>query len=308
MEWYVSVFDPETKRSQVRNGEAPDRNTAIRSIVETGRALAREYGGKHGNVVVNERPGNTVPFGDISLTDEQLADKVQAAIDYLQQRTAELERRAAEEAAVVPRPPTLAPGEALYSTPSGDVSEQWSRISAWLSTNGCTAPIEGAGREAIDDAEARSGVTWPAELRELFGNVNGVPSDRWFSFFPAHHLFDLGQVVDEHETQLRVWGQFGDGPGRGESRAGDPAGTWLPGFLPFAGLDGNFLIVDCRPGSLHGCVSEFDRDGADAGPRWVSLSAMLTDLADVLADGGKFAGVWTPKIVAGQLEWEHHPA
>lgn len=42
MEWHVSVFNAETKKSQLRDGEAPDHETAI---VENGRALAREYGG-----------------------------------------------------------------------------------------------------------------------------------------------------------------------------------------------------------------------------------------------------------------------
>ncbi|WP_247596137.1 MULTISPECIES: hypothetical protein [unclassified Rhodococcus (in: high G+C Gram-positive bacteria)] len=53
-------------------------------------------------------------------------------------------------------------------------------------------------------------------------------------------------------------------------------------------------------------MSEFEKVGAyDRGPQWISLSAMLTDLADALDTGGKFAEVWRPSIVNGQLDWTY---
>ncbi|MDJ0362433.1 hypothetical protein [Rhodococcus sp. H29-C3] len=78
----------------------------------------------------------------------------------------------------------------------------------------------------------------------------------------------------------------------------------LSEFVPFAGIDGNLLFVDTRPGPSHGCVTDFDEAGADdGGPQWVSISAMLTDLADALESGHPFAGAWTPSVVDGQLKW-----
>ncbi|WP_032376100.1 SMI1/KNR4 family protein [Rhodococcoides fascians] len=306
MEWHVSVFNPETKRSQLRSGEAPDREAAIRSIVDNGRALAKELGGKFGNVVVDEQPGNMVNFGETSLTDEQMAERVQAAIDYEQQRTAERERKAAEWTEPAPPPPAREPGTTKFSTPATDVGQQWARVAQWLNVHQTHQPAAGAEPEAITEAEARSGVTWPTELRELFRQVNGIPADSWFPLFPSHHLFDLEQVIDEREVELEVWSQFGDEAEQGGSNAGDPAGTWLPEFIPFAGVDGYFLFVDSRPGPLWGCVSEFEKVGADdRGPQWISLSAMLADLADALDTGGTFAEVWCPSIVDGQLEWTY---
>ncbi|MDV6260010.1 SMI1/KNR4 family protein [Rhodococcoides yunnanense] len=306
MEWHVSVFNPATKRSQLRSGEAPDREAAIRSIVDNGRALAQELEGKFGNVVVNEQPGNMVNFGDTSLTDEQMAERVQAAIDYEQQRTAERERKAAEWTEPAAPPPAREPGTTKFSTPAGDVGQQWSRIAQWLNSHQTNQPAAGAELDAIADAEARSGVTWPTELCELFRHVNGIPVDSWFPLFPSHILFDLEQVIDEREVELEVWSQLSDEAEQGDSNAGDSAGTWLPEFIPFAGLDGNFLFVDSRPGPLHGCVSEFEKVGADdRGPQWISLSAMLADLADALDTSGTFAEVWRPSIVNSQLEWTY---
>lgn len=35
--------------------------------------------------------------------------------------------------------------------------------------------------------------------------------------------------------------------------------TYMPEFIPFAGLDGYLLFVDTGPGDLYGCVTEFDK-------------------------------------------------
>ncbi|MET3953625.1 hypothetical protein ABIE52_000491 [Rhodococcus sp. OAS809] len=56
---------------------------------------------------------------------------------------------------------------------------------------------------------------------------------------------------------------------------------------------------------MHGCVTEFDKTGADEpGPRWVSISAMLTDLADSLTNSQAFDDGWYWTSVNGALEWE----
>ncbi|OLT36260.1 hypothetical protein BJF84_11715 [Rhodococcus sp. CUA-806] len=76
--------------------------------------------------------------------------------------------------------------------------------------------------------------------------------------------------------------------------------------MPIAGLDGNFLFVDTRPGELYGCVTIFDKVDSDGvGPQWISISALLADLAESLETGAPFAGGWRHEIVEGHLQWEY---
>ncbi|MDJ0362427.1 SMI1/KNR4 family protein [Rhodococcus sp. H29-C3] len=304
MEWYVSIWNSETKRIVTRGGEAHDRETAIEQLVAMGRSLTHtEDGtliGKFGNVVVDDEPGNSVPFGDQDLSDDELRRRVHAAIEYTMGRI---------EPSYQPiqTMPSGQEGPTKFSTPTGAVTDQWDRIALWLSTYLDTAPVISAEQTAIDDAIARTGVSWPEELQALFRSVNGFPHDAWVPLLPSHELFDLERVIDERQVELEVWGEFAEDMDEDElstSMAGDSAGTWLPEFVPFAGVDGNLLFVDTRPGPLRGCVTEFDKVGADdGGPQWISISALLTDLADALESGRPFAGAWTPSVVDGQLKW-----
>ncbi|WP_238840805.1 SMI1/KNR4 family protein [Prescottella equi] len=200
--------------------------------------------------------------------------------------------------------------DVMHATPAGSVSEQWGRIDRWLRANLPDVAFVGAASADIEAAARATGVEWPSELVELFGLVNGFAADHYVSVLPQHELFDVQRVVDERAMELEVWSEFDEEMGAPdlESEAGDPAGTYHPAFVPFAGADGYLLVVDTRPGPLHGCITEFEKvDTDDAGPRWVSLSAMLTDLAGSLETGGKFGQGWFPSVVDGRLEWEYRP-
>ncbi len=121
-----------------------------------------------------------------------------------------------------------------------------------------------------------------------------------------NEMFSLERAVEERAMELEVWGEFDEEMGAPDpdTSAGEIAGTYLPEFVPFAGLDGYLLVVDARPGPLHGCVTAFGKvDCDDEGPSWVSVSAMLTDLADSLETGAEFDTRWTPAVVDGRLEW-----
>ncbi|MFI6168461.1 hypothetical protein ACIBCN_16890 [Nocardia sp. NPDC051052] len=86
--------------------------------------------------------------------------------------------------------------------------------------------------------------------------------------------------------------------------AGTPAGVFLPQFVPIADRDATTLFIDTRGGELFGCVTEYaDENADDEGPLWVSLTAMLTDLADSLKTGTAFIR-YRPTAVAGELIWE----
>ncbi|WP_415975990.1 hypothetical protein [Rhodococcus sp. 077-4] len=195
----------------------------------------------------------------------------------------------------------------MYSTPPGSVVEQWGRIAQWLADNLSSVSIAGATDEQIQDAMRATGGLWPEELTSFFGLVNGFPPDKWLALFPMHELFDLERVVHEHKLELDVWGEIDAEMGaeaQTGTSAGDCVGTYLPHFIPFAGADGYLLFVDARNGPLHGCVTEFEKvDADDAGPKWLSLSAMLTDLADSLHTGTAFDGRH-PTLIDGALRWE----
>ena len=86
--------------------------------------------------------------------------------------------------------------------------------------------------------------------------------------------------------------------------AGTPAYSFIEEYIPFAGLDGYFWFVDTRPGPMHGCVTEYSRDSSDEdGPKWVSISAMLTDLADSLAGETVFDRMWLSSVTDGEIDW-----
>lgn len=197
------------------------------------------------------------------------------------------------------------------STPAGSVAEQWVRIAAWLHSHLSPVTIACATPAQIADAAESTGTTWPPELIEFYEQINGFPSEEFVRLLPGHELFDLERVVQEREMELDVYAETNEieeyEPPEGTT-AGTAVFTYTPEFIPFAGLDGHLLFVDTRPGDLYGCVTEFDKVNADdAGPRWVSLSAMLTDLADSLETSSKFDKYWKPTVVDGQLDWKYAP-
>lgn len=92
-------------------------------------------------------------------------------------------------------------------------------------------------------------------------------------------------------------------------------------FIPISADGcGQVLFVDLRPGSWHGCVSEWDHEqGFLDVPTWRSIAKMLADMADALESGRpaltghaercrasgfkRGAGWWARVDDAGELEW-----
>ncbi|MGU3587373.1 SMI1/KNR4 family protein [Rhodococcus sp. C26F] len=255
-------------------------------------------------VKIGDELGHVSGFIDPSLASAELRARIEEAFARMRERTA-----AGEADSQASSPPAVAP-PVLSSTPAGSVTEQWERIERWLQTHLSAVTTAGAPAEAIDRAVEATGVAWPQELVDLFGHINGFPRGGWVSLFPVHELFDLDRVVDERRLELEVWGELDADVGAEpltESFAGEAVETFVPEFVPFAGRDGNLLFVDTRPGRLHGCVTEFDKVGADdVGPRWGSISALLAELADSLEYGTVFDGRWVPTVADGRLEWHYH--
>ena len=69
------------------------------------------------------------------------------------------------------------------------------------------------------------------------------------------------------------------------------------------------LVCDTRPGPMRGCITEFGKDTADAyPPKWRSISALLTDLADSIEHQTSFDGYYTPDLTAKALKWHYSGA
>ncbi|CCQ13607.1 putative uncharacterized protein [Rhodococcus sp. AW25M09] len=293
MKWFVSARSAETTSSTIRTGEATGWDEAVAQAIQTGRELTHADDGSQLGLARNYRIGDgegvSTDNGSHTASEDDLRRRIQLQTEY-------------DAGTVNPAPP-----QAASMTPARSVVEQWNRVTQWLADNLSSVPIVGATDEQITDAMRATGGLWPEELTSLFSLVNGFPRESWVSIFPGHELFDLDRAVSERQLELDIWSEIDAEMGaepQTDSPAGDYLGTYSPYFIPFAGADGYLLFVDARPGPLHGCVLEFEKVDADgAGPKWPSLSAMLTDLADSFQTGRAFDGR-TPAVVDGQLRWQ----
>lgn len=295
--WSVSWPQPHTSRTHLRNGDAPDRDAAISAVITTGRRVATTGPDRLG-VGIDTTLTHVSGFADPQVSDGQLRQRIEAAL------------AAEEERAAQPVPPPPRRAVPHHATPAGSVGQQWGRVASWLAANTRGAPPAGAPTGQIDAAEAATGVVWPAELKELYTLVNSFPRHSWVQLLPQHDLLDLDDLIETRARSLRIWNEPAtDLPAyqlEPTPLAGQEAGTFLPQFLPFAGGDGYRLFVDTRPGPLTGCVTEFGKYDADeSGPRWHTVSAMLTDLADSLENQAPFDNGAVPSLENGHLVWDY---
>jgi hypothetical protein len=95
---------------------------------------------------------------------DEMVERIEAALEAGAERAAEHDRSDAVH--VRARAARTAPAS---GTPSAAVPEQLDQISTWIRTQlPGQAQAAGASREQIGEAETRSGLVWPAEVRELF--------------------------------------------------------------------------------------------------------------------------------------------
>lgn len=302
--WNVTRGDPATSSTVSVGGTAPDLRAAVVQAVVAARELHQPPDGAPTPWVAVQVDGVNLSIEQRlnapGVTDEDIAQELEEGIMHFKSAIAEFESSA---------PPTPAAPLApfAYPTPSGSVAEQWGRIAQWLADNTTAPQPVGAPPNTIADAETATGVTWPAELVQLYTMVNGFPHENWVQLLPQHELFDLDRLVEKRDMMIEIWGDLdseNDQDDEAPGQAGETAWTFLPEFLPFAGLDGYFLFVDTRPGPRHGCVTEFGKSSADEyGPKWRSLSAMLRALADSLRDGTPFDSGAVRAVEGGKLVW-----
>ncbi|WP_054372199.1 SMI1/KNR4 family protein [Rhodococcus rhodochrous] len=303
----MSCWHAALGKNTLRTGDAVDRAAAMDAVLGEGRHAVRATEGAAvedmAYVKIGDELGNVSGFIDLNLGSDELRARIEKACARMHERTAAL-----EGATQTSSPPVVAP-PVLSSTPAGSVTEPWDRIEQWLGAHLPEVTIIGASVGSIERAVEATEVTGPQELVDLFGHIGGFPRDAWVQLFPVHELFDLDRMVDERRLELEVWGELDEDAGAeplAGSAAGEAVETFVSEFVPFAGRDGNLLFVDTRPGSRYGCVTEFDKVGAeDVGPRWVSISALLAELADSLEHGTVFDGCWAPTVADGRLEWHY---
>lgn len=303
--WQVACPTSTPGASVLVSGQEANRAEALRVLVDAGlRLLQRETPDASPLspifVCLGAEFAWVRGFGDRALSKADLAQVVLDGIEGERHQTIERMAAAATRAS---RPPVR------HATEPSSVVQQWNRIAAWFDRNVPDYVIIGADETRIADVQRRTGVEWPSELVELFRCVDGLPREPWMALFPKYELFGLDAMLDERERMTDIW-QSGDAendPDRVISEtAGEAAWTFLDEFIPIAGLDGYFLFVDTRPGELYGCVTTFDKvDSDDAGPQWLSISALLDDLATSLETGTPFDGRWRHEIVEGHLQWDY---
>ncbi|MFI5777090.1 hypothetical protein [Nocardia sp. NPDC051570] len=219
-------------------------------------------------------------------------------------------KRRAETPAETSRTPATARARLSTRPGSGGVRGQLDRITAWTQTHlGRAAFLPAADATAVAAAQ-QWGKLWPQELLELFTHADGSQ----LQILPVHDLLPLDgsndirrlwldTMTDLRERHPEMAAAFNPEVSAAMP-AGTPAGIFLPQFVPIADLAATTLFIDTRPGELFGCVTEYTDEGADdEGPLWISLAAMLTDLADSLETGTEFLR-YQPSAEAGELVWE----
>ncbi|MCP2169448.1 SMI1/KNR4 family protein [Goodfellowiella coeruleoviolacea] len=191
------------------------------------------------------------------------------------------------------------------------VADSWAQITAWLRDR---TPVSAAhlGPPAtehdIADVVALLGRPLPADLVEWWRRCCGVTefvTGRLIA--PRYAPYTLDEVVDNRETMLAVasCADAADTAALAAEPAGSPCVDWLPVWLPIAHDGGGCLLfADLRPGSLHGCVMEWDEyEGATGEPRWPSIAAMLAEIAHALHHGTDIDGLRVEACDDGTLDW-----
>jgi cell wall assembly regulator SMI1 len=205
------------------------------------------------------------------------------------------------------------------------VAVSWATITGWLEEH---IPAEHerlqppAPRSSISAVRAGMGRRLPSDLVAWLTLNNGIkPRGGYGNILPVFYTPMTCEEMLSRREMLR--GIYADSERRGEQQ---PAGThsfeWLDGFLPIgdAGTDVE-LFVDLREGDLHGCVGQFDAPaGGFSTPRWMSITEMLSDVADALTldqpalqDHGRRSHAadpwspapraWHPYLDDGRLRW-----
>jgi len=297
---YSSVFEG------IEDSRGSAFSALLRSAREVHRARLPEHvGGLRLGVARGSAPDYLLwlPVTDLHNDDADLIERIESHAALEAEREQAWRRRIDEAAAATK--PTARP------TPPSSLAMQWNRLVQWARTNAPKAAqhaVAGASPDDISAAQPTTGLAWPAELAEFYRlehpNARLTPRGRFFALEEMLAIrrteiddwVEFLRTQDDEEDQLAVQASNSE-------PAGSEAFAFLDAFVPLAGDDGDFYVVDTRPGPLHGCVSEFLREG-DSSMRWPSLADMVAELAQSLETGRPFADIWVPAVDDGSPVWD----
>lgn len=193
--------------------------------------------------------------------------------------------------------------------PPPGITQSWGRIVAWLRAN---APVTHS--QLLDGASEKS-------LRELESVVGPVPDElkEWLRLSNGSHWRTDGFMPWMYRTlscteiakQWRMLEETHATPYDKEefaralaAPAGTEGGDWLPHFLPIM-ADNTIVtvVIDRRPGKLHGCLTSFDPESPETSAEWTSLATMLRDAADSM-ERRRTNDDWRAVVEDGELSWE----
>ena len=292
-DWRISVFTT-ANRPVPLAGRSQTHEAALHDMVVKARAyMAQESGPFIDRTAlhVNRKHTHVRGITDPNLSVDDIVARITAAYDDAA-ADAEGERRQREiDAIPVPSP-----------TSAGSVREGWHDVESWLTVN-----TDYAAGSRVPTKELTGTDKWPDELVEFLELYSGAP----YRLLPLNALLTVEQIHGARRSMSKVWaGLAAEDPEMVDASAsaqpaGTPAYAFIQEYIPFAGLDGYFWFVGTRPGPMHGCVAEYSRESNDeAGPKWVSISAMLTDLAESLRGQTVFDRMWLPSVADGELDWQ----
>jgi cell wall assembly regulator SMI1 len=267
---------------------SPSEDEAMRDIITQVRTYLRESGNEaySTSFAIDQDRAHAIEVGNPAVSVEDAVAAMRRALDAKRER-------AARYAHLAEGPQ---PGN---DTASSSVEQQWQRLDAWLSTHVDAPRLNGPGADsaAISAAEAAT-AAWPDELTHLCALHNGIDE-----LLPGMRLLSAAEIPVLHAA-LATAGSTHQVRRAAKQQAGTLAWAFLPQFIPFAhGPDGTY-VVDTRPGPLAGCVTLWlDVDLDMFGPRWRSISAMLSDLAGSIETECPFDSLDQPLIENRQLQW-----
>lgn len=188
------------------------------------------------------------------------------------------------------------------------VTDLWARIVHWLTDH---APVTGGALRsppsapAFGQLETELGVELPAELREWWKCCDGTGGDVLADVLPPFYTpYSAAKAVESWRTHRA---RRDAARGAGEFCAGTTCTTGFhPAWIPIAG-DGfsDELLVDLRPGRLHGCVVEWEHEAGQVHhPEWSGVHGMLTDVHRALSEGVPAGHAYPTVTEDGRLDWQ----
>ncbi|MCR3749913.1 SMI1/KNR4 family protein [Lentzea californiensis] len=197
------------------------------------------------------------------------------------------------------------------------VSVSWGRIEEWCRHNDIENTLRPpAHNAAIEAAEAEIGHRLPADLLESLRRHDGT------TFQPVTYLVPRRWILLPLEAMLETWrwkneqlaqrqateiDDFSDEDDEDwsdvEPGEEDAFWGWNPNWLPIA-LDGSgcHLVVELRPGALHGAIGQLD---PESDPRFegVDTHSSTAALLDHTADALRGNGAATARVQNNGIRW-----